>query len=77
MALVDQKEIIEHIETDKRLIRPCNYPDGTPGRGYATFHLKNDVFTFHQKRAPNRAQNTKFCPVGRFPHTNLENSLVG
>ena len=37
----DQKEIIEHIETDKRLIRPCNYPDGTPGKGYASFQLKN------------------------------------
>ena len=37
----DQKEIIEHIETDKRLIRPCNYPDGTPGKGYASFQLKS------------------------------------
>ena len=37
----DQKEIIEHIETDKRLIRPHNYPDGTPGKGYASFQLKN------------------------------------
>ena len=37
----DQKDIIEHIELDKRLIRPCNFSDGTPGKGYAIFEMKN------------------------------------
>ncbi len=37
----DQKEIIEYIETDKRLLRPCNYPMGTPGNGYGIFQLGN------------------------------------
>ncbi len=37
----DQKEIIEHIETDKRLIRPCNFPKNTPGNGYGVFQLNN------------------------------------
>ena len=37
----DQKEIIEHIESDKRLLRPCNYPIGTPGLGYGAYELKN------------------------------------
>ena len=37
----DQKEIIEYIETDKRLLRPCNYPIGTPGNGYGIFQLGN------------------------------------
>ena len=37
----DQKEIIEHIENDKRLIRPCNYPKNTPGNGFGIFQLKN------------------------------------
>ena len=37
----DQKEIIEHIECDKRLLRPCNYPIGTPGLGYGAYELKN------------------------------------
>tara|TARA_Y100000994_G_C15579623_1_gene395991 strand:- start:28 stop:843 length:816 start_codon:yes stop_codon:yes gene_type:complete len=37
----DQKEIVQHIETDKRLIRPCNYSDGTPGKGYAIFKMTN------------------------------------
>ncbi len=37
----DQKEIIEHIENDKRLIRPCNFPTGTPGMGFGAYELKN------------------------------------
>jgi metallophosphoesterase (TIGR00282 family) len=30
----DQREMLSHIETDRRIIRPANYPAGTPGRGY-------------------------------------------
>ena len=37
----DQKEIVEHIKLDKRLIRPCNFAEGTPGKGYAIFEMKN------------------------------------
>jgi len=29
----DQKEIVEHIDTEPRLLRPLNYPEGTPGQG--------------------------------------------
>jgi len=29
----DQREIIAYIEKDARLLRPMNYPEGTPGRG--------------------------------------------
>lgn len=29
----DQREIIPHIERERRLLRPLNYPEGTPGRG--------------------------------------------
>src|SRR6202051_4563676 len=29
----DQKEIISFIETEPRLLRPVNYPDGAPGSG--------------------------------------------
>jgi len=29
----DKREIIPYIERDQRLLRPINYPDGTPGRG--------------------------------------------
>ncbi len=29
----DQKEIIPYIDTEPRLLRPLNYPEGTPGQG--------------------------------------------
>ncbi|HTM33949.1 MAG TPA: TIGR00282 family metallophosphoesterase [Vicinamibacterales bacterium] len=29
----DKREILEFIDREPRLIRPANYPDGTPGRG--------------------------------------------
>lgn len=31
----DQRSIIAHIESDKKLVRPYNFPEGTPGRGVA------------------------------------------
>lgn len=37
----DQKEIVPYIGGDARLIRPLNYPEGTPGRGAAVFTLKD------------------------------------
>lgn len=33
----DQKEIMSYMAQDTRLIRPLNYPEGTPGRGAAVF----------------------------------------
>ena len=30
----DQKEILPYIDTEPRLLRPINYPEGTPGQGY-------------------------------------------
>lgn len=33
----DQREIIGYIDGDPRLLRPLNYPRGTPGRGAAVF----------------------------------------
>src|SRR5260370_30062213 len=29
----DQKEVVSYIHTEPRLLRPINYPPGTPGRG--------------------------------------------
>ncbi len=37
----DQREIISHIEKEPRLLRPHNYPPGTPGRGSAVFEARN------------------------------------
>ncbi|MCX7361205.1 MAG: YmdB family metallophosphoesterase, partial [Alphaproteobacteria bacterium] len=33
----DQREIISHIAQDKRLLRPINFPPGTPGWGANLF----------------------------------------
>ncbi|TDY50552.1 hypothetical protein C7445_102104 [Alicyclobacillus sacchari] len=30
----DQRQIFEFIDDDRRIVRPLNYPEGTPGRGY-------------------------------------------
>ena len=35
----DQRDIIGYIDSDPRLIRPINYPKGTPGRGEAVIDI--------------------------------------
>jgi len=35
----DRREIIPYIEGDPRLLRPINFPPGTPGRGYGIVRL--------------------------------------
>jgi metallophosphoesterase (TIGR00282 family) len=36
----DKKEAIAYIERDKRIVRPVNYPPGTPGQGFTTLSVK-------------------------------------
>lgn len=33
----DKREAIEIVEKDPRVVRPANYPEGTPGRGHGVF----------------------------------------
>jgi metallophosphoesterase (TIGR00282 family) len=35
----DRKELLGYIETQKRLIRPLNFPPGTPGQGFVVVDL--------------------------------------
>ena len=35
----DQRDIVGYIDGDPKLLRPLNYPKGTPGRGLAVFTL--------------------------------------
>jgi metallophosphoesterase (TIGR00282 family) len=44
----DQREVISYIESDAKLLRPYNYPAGTPGRGGAVFRVRDgrSVFVF-------------------------------
>jgi len=39
----DQKETLVYIERHERLVRPVNYPAGTPGRGAGLFKARNDA----------------------------------
>lgn len=39
----DKKEILGFIEQEARLLRPANYPPGTPGVGYAYYRTRNDL----------------------------------
>ncbi len=32
----DHKEIFDFIDSEERMVRPANYPSGTPGKGYTT-----------------------------------------
>ncbi|MGI6553651.1 MAG: TIGR00282 family metallophosphoesterase [Clostridia bacterium] len=35
----DKKEIFQFIDLETRVVRPANYPPGTPGKGYVLDHL--------------------------------------
>ncbi|MFD0616791.1 TIGR00282 family metallophosphoesterase [Paenibacillus sp. GCM10027629] len=41
----DNKEIFEFIDDDQRIIRPANYPEGTPGRGWMTVKANGKELT--------------------------------
>ena len=45
----DQREIIHYIDDDPRLLRPQNYPAGTPGRGAGLYEARDGrrVFVLH------------------------------
>lgn len=36
-----KKEIFEVIDKDRRILRPCNFPEGTPGYGWGIFSDRN------------------------------------
>ena len=42
----DQDEIVTYIDSDPRLLRPNNYPPGTPGRGVGGFETAGGVSVF-------------------------------
>ncbi len=42
----DQDEIVGYIDSDPRLLRPNNYPPGTPGRGVAGFETAGGASVF-------------------------------
>lgn len=40
----DKKEIFDFIDDAERVVRPANYPPGTPGRGYTVFEVAGVKF---------------------------------
>ncbi|WP_028307288.1 TIGR00282 family metallophosphoesterase [Desulfitibacter alkalitolerans] len=38
----DKKDILDFIDREERIVRPANYPPGTPGKGYKVF-TKNNI----------------------------------
>ena len=40
----DKKEAVEYIDSEKRLLRPANLPEGSPGKGHGVFLSKNKKY---------------------------------
>ncbi len=38
----DKKEILEFIDSYDKILRPANYPDGVPGKGYVGIEVPNE-----------------------------------
>ena len=56
--LWDQKEVMELLASEKRFLRPLNYPAGTPGPGSGVFEIKNGLSV-----AVLNAQGRTFMPA--------------
>jgi 2',3'-cyclic-nucleotide 2'-phosphodiesterase len=56
--LWDQKEVMELLASEKRFVRPLNYPPGTPGQGSAVFEIQSGVTV-----AVLNAQGRTFMPA--------------
>lgn len=56
--LWDQKEVMEMLASEKRFLRPLNYPAGTPGQGSAVFEVGKG-----RRIAVVNAQGRTFMPV--------------
>ncbi len=39
----DKKEFLNDIDLDERILRPANYPQGAPGRGYMVIESENGI----------------------------------
>lgn len=39
----DNKDVLNFIEEEARMVRPANYPSGTPGRGYQVIKIESGI----------------------------------
>ena len=68
----DQREIIDYIPTEPRLLRPVNYPDGTPGQGAGLYQTSSG-----QRIAVVQIMGRLFMPPIDEPFHKLEQFLSG
>ena len=47
----DKKEITEFISNEKRLLRPANLAEGSPGNGFETFLTKNKILNVKSNKS--------------------------
>ena len=52
--LWDQKEVMELLASEKRFLRPLNYPPGTPGHGSGIFEIRVQRSEGRVTRVPNQ-----------------------
>jgi metallophosphoesterase (TIGR00282 family) len=65
----DQKEIFDFIDEDSQLIRPANFPPGTPGRGFGfVSHSKGNLAVIN-------LQGTTFLPPIDSPFRSVDELL--
>jgi len=68
----DQREIIDYIPTEPRLLRPANYPEGTPGQGAGLYETASG-----QRVAVVQIMGRLFMPPIDEPFRCLEDFLSG
>ncbi len=56
----DQKEVLELLRSEKRFLRPLNYPPGTPGRGSGIFEIRKPDYGNQVSIAVINAQGRTF-----------------
>jgi 2',3'-cyclic-nucleotide 2'-phosphodiesterase len=63
--LWDQKEVMELLASEKRFVRPINYPPGTPGQGSGVFEVQSPKSEVQSpvKVAVLNAQGRTFMPA--------------
>jgi metallophosphoesterase (TIGR00282 family) len=60
--LWDQKEVMELLASEKRFLRPLNYPPGTPGQGSGVFNIQHSTLNAQRSIAVLNAQGRTFMP---------------
>lgn len=63
--LWDQKEVMDLLASEKRFLRPTNYPAGTPGQGSGIFEIRNPKSEIQKslRIAVLNAQGRTFMPA--------------